>query len=65
MSDSKMAFAEFMALSLGTTAASIMTDCEKFGMTYGCQEDCPQLQRGECKIYKSVDELLQEQEAQG
>ena len=37
-----------------------MTDCEKFGMTYGCQEDCPQLLRAECEIFKNVEEFLEE-----
>ncbi len=49
-------------MDLGITASSIMTDCEKFGMTWGCQEDCPQLERGECEIYKSVEEFLKEVE---
>ena len=55
-----MDFANTLALSLGTTAASIMTDCEKFGMAYGCQLDCPQLERGECEIYSSIDEMEKE-----
>ena len=62
MSD-KLDFAGTMAeLHLGVTAASIMTDCEKFGMAYGCREDCPQLCRGECEIYASVEEFLKEEQ---
>lgn len=50
MSSSKMAFAETLAIStLGTTAYSVMTDCEKYGMVSGCDEGCPQWQRGECE----------------
>lgn len=57
----KMEFAnQIQQRSLGKTAFSIMTECEKFGMTYGCREDCPQLQDGKCEIYDSVDEFLEE-----
>jgi hypothetical protein len=56
MKETKINFAGELAYQgLGVTAYSIMTDCEKFGMTYGCQEDCPQLERGECEIYKNVE----------
>lgn len=60
MANAKIDFANTLALSLGTTAASIMTDCEKFGMSYGCKPDCPQLERGECEIYSCVEELEKE-----
>lgn len=54
-----MSFANTMAEKcLGITASSIMSDCEKFGMCYGCQEHCPQLQREECEIYASVEDFL-------
>lgn len=59
----KMRFANELSLGFGATASSIMTDCEKYGMAYGCGEDCPQLERGECEIFSSVDEFLKEQEA--
>ena len=36
-------------LDLGVTASSIMTECEKYGMCYGCDIHCPVLQRGECE----------------
>ena len=26
-----------------------MTECEKYGYTYGCDSECPVLMRGECK----------------
>jgi hypothetical protein len=47
----KMGFAGFMAeKSLGVTAACVMTECETFGMCYGCEPDCPVYERGECEI---------------
>jgi len=60
MSDKQNFANTIVELDLGVTAVSIMTDCEKFGMTYGCQEDCPQLLRGECGIFKNVEEFLEE-----
>lgn len=36
-------------LDLGVTASSVMTECEKYGMCYGCDIHCPVLQRGECE----------------
>lgn len=26
-----------------------MTECERYGYTYGCDSECPVLMRGECK----------------
>jgi len=54
----KMAVAHFMAESLGSTAHSCMNDCEIFGMTFGCQSDCPQLIDGKCPVYLSVEDYL-------
>jgi len=31
----------------------IMTDCENFGMTFGCREDCPVFRRGKCEFQYS------------
>ena len=46
----KIGFANTMAeLDLGVTAASVMTECEKYGICYGCDIHCPVLQRGECE----------------
>ena len=46
----EIGFANTMAeLDLGATAASVMTECEKYGICYGCDIYCPVLQRGECE----------------
>lgn len=37
-----------------------MSDCYKFGMAWGCREDCPQLERGECEIYSDIEDFLNE-----
>lgn len=53
---SDFGFANTIAeLALGETAASVMTDCEKYGMMYGCNGDCPQLLDGNCEIEKDYD----------
>lgn len=39
-----------------------MSDCERYGMTWGCDMDCPVLLEGKCKMddpeamYKMIDE---------
>ena len=46
---------------LGSHTSLIATECEKYGMTWGCNEDCPVLNEGRCQSYSSVDEYLEEQ----
>ena len=43
---------------LGITAASIMTDCEHHGMTYGCTVDCLVLQAGKCELQDGENKEL-------
>lgn len=49
-------------LGLGVTAESVMTECEKYGMCYGCNQYCPVLKAGKCenedsiKMYKDLIE---------
>ena len=35
-----------------------MTDCENYGMTWGCDVDCPALRRGECELQDSENKEL-------
>jgi len=35
-------------------------DCFNYGSVGGCDENCPALNNGECEIYKSVDDFLQQ-----
>jgi hypothetical protein len=37
-----------------------LTECERFGMTFGCNEDCPVLEKGYCEIYESVDDFIRQ-----
>lgn len=47
MSDAKMEFATVLA-EYGSHGFLGLTECEKYGMAWGCDEDCPVYQRGEC-----------------
>lgn len=48
-------FANEMAIrGLGATAGSVMTDCEKYGMCYGCDQYCPVLVAGLCENEDSI-----------
>lgn len=44
--------------SLGVTAAAGMSDCEHYGMAYGCNEECPVLRAGECELQDSENKEL-------
>ena len=59
MSDIKFGFATAMQ-ELSSTGSLMATDCEKYGMTWGCDEDCPVLNEGKCELYKDVDEYLED-----
>ncbi len=43
---------------LGATASSVMSGCEKYGMTWGCDTDCPVLRAGECELKDDVNKKL-------
>lgn len=49
------------AWDLGATASSVMSGCEKYGMTHGCDIDCPVLQAGNCKLKDDVNKVLWEE----
>lgn len=36
-------------------------DCEKFGMTWGCRDDCPVFLNGNCGIQEENEELFNQQ----
>ncbi len=35
-----------------------MTECERYGITWGCDEDCPVFQRKECELQEEVEKKL-------
>ena len=47
-----LAFCDFMPLvdlEVAPEEMRGMTECEKYGYTYGCDSECPVFMRGECK----------------
>ena len=61
MSD-KMNFANTITeIDLGSMSSSVMNDCYKYGMTWGCDINCPVLQSGKCELKDDDNkELYQE-----
>ena len=52
----KQEFANEMAfLSLGAMAGCVLTDCEKYGMCFGCDQYCPVLKAGKCENEDSIE----------
>ena len=45
---------------LGDHSSLMANECEKYGMTWGCDEGCPVLNRGKCQIYSITEEYLQD-----
>jgi len=35
-------------------------ECERFGMTWGCKEDCPVFERGECELQEDNKKMFNE-----
>lgn len=57
----KESIADNLALSLGTTAFSAMGECGRYGMTLGCDKDCPALNKGKCEVYEDVDDYIRKE----
>jgi hypothetical protein len=52
-------FANEIAELNGTS--HMMSECERFGMTWGCREYCPVYERGECELQKENEERFNKQ----
>lgn len=42
--------------AIGDTANLSANECERYGMTWGCDDGCPVFRRGECKM-EDVDAM--------
>ena len=63
MNKAKVGFANEMSTqSLGNNGLG-MNECMKFGMTWGCQPDCPVFERGECERQEEQAEIFAEEES--
>ena len=49
---------QMFANSLSDTVFIGMSQCERYGMTWGCDGDCPVLQDGKCEIQEQNKHLL-------
>jgi hypothetical protein len=54
VSNHKAAFANTLH-ELDKGSCLCANECERYGMTWGCDEDCPVMQRGECHNELSVE----------
>lgn len=45
-------------LDLDDSMPKGLSECEKYGMFSGCDENCPVLQRGDCNISEEVYKML-------
>ena len=51
----KEGFAHALNL-LGSYGNPNANECEIYGMSWGCGEDCPVLKKCECELYTSVED---------
>mgnify|MGYP006921387271 CR=1 FL=1 len=57
MSNSKVEFAN----TLADTVFVGMNACERYGMTWGCDTDCPVLRDGKCELKDNENKGIWEQ----
>lgn len=56
MEEDKMAFANTICSNDKRLSYPNMTECERYGITWGCDEDCPVYQRKECELQEELEE---------
>lgn len=61
MSCSKADFAQTIAELDNTLSHATMSECESYGMTWGCDVDCPVLREGLCELKDAENKELYEQ----
>jgi hypothetical protein len=55
--ENKIAFAN----TLSDTVFIGMNQCERYGMTWGCDTDCPVLRAGKCELKETDNKELYEE----
>lgn len=53
----KQAFADTLC-DMNDNLPKGLTDCESYGMTWGCDTDCPTFRSGNCEVCKEDFEVL-------
>jgi len=56
MTQEKINFANTLADSVSIS----MNECEKYGMCWGCDEECPVYIRGECEIQEENKKIFKD-----
>ena len=54
-------FAETLADMNTSNATHFESECERFGMTWGCKPDCPVFERGECELQEENEKMFEEE----
>ncbi len=60
MKEDKEKFAQSINRMDGGINEAMLSRCENYGMTWGCDTDCPVLQEGECELQDSENKELYE-----
>lgn len=55
----RASFAYSLADMNTSHATHFESECEKFGMTWGCRPDCPVFERGECELQEENEEFFE------
>lgn len=55
---SKIEFANSVCANDKGLSYANMTECERYGITWGCDRDCPVFQRGECEIQEENENIF-------
>lgn len=59
---SERAMFAYSLADMNTSHATLFeNECEKFGMTWGCKQDCPVFERGECELQEENEEFFEEE----
>ena len=54
-------FAETLVDMNTSNATHFESECEKFGMTWGCKPDCPVFERGECELQEENAKMFEDE----
>ena len=58
------AFADTINAHNGNLSFPNMTDCESFGMTFGCRPSCPTYENGDCELQEENTKIFKREGAE-
>lgn len=56
--DEKIEFANTICSDDKGLSYPNMTECERYGITWGCDRDCPVFQRKQCELQEENEKIL-------